>query len=143
MNEQIILSTEKSSEAIRYPDGTGTLIYTQTLPKINGRKRFNEFYNTIGRKCASFCRTVLIGRCKAYAGNTDRWELTYRLLCRAHVNESRITAELCVTLCNKTTQKLIFRHTEEHLWSKSAERMLPIKNKNKKLDKNEKFIKNI
>ena len=110
MSCEYIVKTERKKGKITLPDGTELFSYFIEAPQIDGIKSFNDFYSDVQRKCLDFCERKLAARC------SQGHFYSYRLSCKTHIQNLRLTVILKATLTDKTSASLISSYTETHKW---------------------------
>ncbi len=104
------IKQEKIRDKLLSADGREMLVYSIETPKIEEIKKFNDFYEKIQEKALDFCREKLPKRL-----STENI-YSYKLSCKCHVENCRVTVTLRAALTNRTIHKIISEHTEKHKW---------------------------
>ena len=104
------IKTERTRGEVSTPEKKGSITYYIEIPQIEGIKSFNDFYCDIQKKCLAFCNERLHTHC------VNEHVYSYRLSCKTHTQNRRITVTLKATLSDKTSAALISSHTEIHKW---------------------------
>lgn len=103
------------------PMSTATVIYSQSLPYIDGADKFNTFYSDIGNTCLHYCETSLFQRLDV------KKEFSYRLSCKVTSSPNDLNVTLTVSLTDRTSLKKLQEYSETHRWNNQASAMLPKK----------------
>lgn len=111
MTEELTVKSERTHKKIISADGSTVILCTVEVPIIADIKKFNRFYTQVKEKSINFCEKKLMTH---YANGGT---YSYKLLCRCHVENKRLTVTLKATLGNKDTHRIISSRTEAHIWS--------------------------
>lgn len=111
MTEELTVRAERTHKKLASADGSTVILYTAELPCIASLKKFNRFYGLIGEKSLNFCQKKLM------ASYADGGTYSYKLICRSHIENRRLTVTLKVTLSNRDTHRIISSRAEVHTWS--------------------------
>ncbi|MBQ9112045.1 MAG: hypothetical protein IJY08_00525 [Clostridia bacterium] len=117
--QNIEITTEKQKQTLTRDGLSACIFYIASLPAISEKPRITDFYRRIADECAVFCQKKLFDS----IGNTDH-QYTYRLTCKPAPDGDRLSIALTASLYDKTSRKIIYTHTEEHLWDTELQMMV-------------------
>lgn len=111
MTEELTVKSERTHKKFISNDGSTVILCTVEVPNIAEIKKFNRFYSQVRERSINFCAKKLIAR------YTNGGTYSYKLLCRCHIENKRLTVTLKAMLVNKDTRRIISSRTEAHIWS--------------------------
>lgn len=103
---------DRYTDTIALPESS--LLCFIDIPRAEGAKKFNNFYEKISERCIKYCKGKLAARLSDRDGAHT---YSYRVSCKIRKTEADVTVTLTICLSDRSAFKTLARHTQTHLWN--------------------------